>query len=185
MLRLKEKYKKEIIPVMKEKFSYKSIMAVPKVEKVVLNIGFGKRIFGKTGSERKKIYESILNELSVVAGQKPVLTKSKKSIAGFKVRKGIAIGAKVTLRGSRMHDFLDKLIHIALPRSRDFRGIPFKSIDKNGNLTIGFKEHISFPEILPEKIKQILGFEITVVTTTNEKERGLELLKLLGFPIKV
>ncbi len=184
MLGLKEKYKKEVIPEMIKKFNYKNVMAVPKIEKVTLNVGFGSLIAKKSSDEQKKIYEFILNELALIAGQRPVLTQAKKSIAGFKIRKGMPVGAKVVLRKERMYSFLERLIHIALPRSRDFQGINPKSIDKNGNLTIGIKEHICFPEISPEKTKSIFGFEITVTTTAENREEGLELLKLMEFPIK-
>lgn len=184
MLRLKEKYKKEVIPAMKEKFRYKSMMAAPKVEKVVINTGIGRLVAGKTSEEQKKIQELILNALALICGQRPVLTKSKKSISGFKTREGMPIGVKITLRGKKMYDFLDRIIHIALPRSRDFRGIGVKSFDKKGNLTIGIKEHIIFPEVSPETAKTIFGIEITVVTTAKNREEGIELLKLMGFPIK-
>lgn len=184
MPRLKEKYLKEVVPLMQDKFGYKNIMAIPKIEKVTINTSFGRLIAGKTSEEQKKILDNILNDLSLVAGQRAVLTKAKKSISGFKIRKGMAIGVKVTLRKKKMHDFLDRLIHIALPRSRDFRGIDRKSIDKKGNLTIGVKEQISFPEISPEKTRFIFGFELTAVTTAKNKEEGAELFKLLGFPIK-
>ena len=184
MLRLKEKYIKEVIPEMMRRFGYKNKMAVPKIEKVVINTGFGRLIVGKTGEEQKKIQEGILNDLSLICGQRSVLTSAKKSIAGFKIKKGMPIGARVTLRRQRMYDFLERVIHITLPRSRDFRGIDPKSVDQQGNLTIPIKEHIAFPEVSPEKAKQIFGFEITVVTSTKSREEGLELLKLLGFPIK-
>lgn len=184
MLRLKQKCTKKVIPEMMKEFGYTNVMQVPKIEKVVLNIGFGQMVAGQNPGEREKIQKFILNELSLIVGQQPVLTKAHKSIAGFKVRRGMAIGAKATLRGQKMYDFLDRLIHIALPRSRDFRGINQKSIDKNGNLTIGIKEHICFPEILPEKAKKMLGFEITIVTSAKNKEEALELFRLLGFPIK-
>jgi len=184
MLELEDKYNIEVIPGMMKKFGYRNKMAVPKIEKVLVNTGFGRLIGGKTSDEQKKIYEAILNDLALITGQRPVLTRAKKSISGFKIRQGLPIGAKVTLRGKRMTDFLERLIHIGLPRSRDFRGIEEKSFDKAGNLTVAIKEHISFPEILPEKVKTIFGFEITVVTTAKKREEGLELLKLLGFPIK-
>ena len=184
MSKLSENYKKEVIPSMMAKFNYKSPMAVPKIEKVVINTGFGKLVVGKTTDERKKIQESILNDLVLITGQKSILTKAKKSISAFKIRKGMPLGAKVTLRGKRMSDFLERLIHIALPRSRDFQGIGLNSFDKKGNLTIGIKEHIVFPEVSPEKIKQIFGFEIIIVTTAKKREEGIELLKLMGFPVK-
>lgn len=184
MLRLKEKYKKEVISAMQEKFGYKNKMAVPKIERVVINTGFGRLIADKTSEEQKKTYKAILDDLALICGQRPILTKAKKSIAGFKTREGMFIGAMNTLRGGKMYNFLDRIIHIALPRSRDFQGINEKSFDKKGNLTIAIKEHIIFPEILPEKIKTIFGFEITIVTTAKNREKGIELLKLMGFPIK-
>lgn len=183
MLRLKDKYIKEVIPAMQEKFGYKNIMAVPRVEKVVINTGFGRQIVGKTGEEQKKITEAIINDLSIICGQKTMATRAKKAISAFKTRKGMVIGACATLRGSKMYDFMDRLINIALPRSRDFRGIDSKSVDQSGNLTTAIREHIAFPEISPEKVKSIFGFEITVVTTAKTHETGLALLKLLGFPI--
>ena len=184
MLRLQEKYKKEVIPEMMKKFGYKNSMAVPKLLKVTVNTGFGKLISGKTSEEQKKILNSILDDLAFITAQHPVLTKAKKSISGFKIRKGLPIGAKVTLRRKKMYDFLGRLIHIALPRSRDFRGIEPSSLDKKGNLTIGIREQIAFPEVSPERTKNIFGLEITVVTNAKKREEGLELLKLLGFPIK-
>lgn len=184
MVRLKEKYQKEVIPQMKEKFGYRNVMAVPKVEKVVINTGFGRLISGKTSDEQKKISEGILNDLSLIGGQRPVLTFAKKSISGFKIRKGVPVGARVTLRSQRMYDFLERLIHIGLPRSRDFRGIEQSSFDEKGNLTIAIKEQITFPEILPEKAKINFGFEITIVSTAKTKKEGMELLKLMGFPVK-
>jgi len=184
MLRLKEKYKKEVVPQMVKNFGYKNIMAIPKIEKVMVNTGFGRLTTEKTSGEQKKIYEAILNDLALITGQRPILTRAKKSISGFKIRQGMPVGVQVSLRGKKMFDFLERLIHIALPRSRDFRGIDSKSFDREGNLTIAIKEHIVFPEISPEKVKNIFGFEITVVTTTKNKKEGIELLKLLGFPIK-
>lgn len=182
--KLREKYQKEVIPQMMTKFGYKNSMAVPRIEKVVVNTGFGRLVSGKTSDEQKKVFTAVLDDLSLICGQKPILTKAKKAIAAFKTRKGMPIGTMITLRGNRMYDFLERVINIALPRSRDFRGIEQKSFDKKGNLTISIKEHIVFPEILPEKIKNIFGFEITVVNTSKTRESGIELLKLLGFPIK-
>lgn len=184
MLSLRDKYKKEVVPAMRERFNYKNPMAVPTIEKVVVNTGFGRQVSGEIPEKRKKIYTNILNDLALVTGQYPKLTRARKSISGFKIRQGMPVGAVVTLRRKRMMDFLERLIHIALPRSRDFWGIDQKSIDKNGNLTIGIKEHIAFPEISPEKAKNIFGFEITICTTAKTKEEALELLRLLGFPIK-
>ncbi len=184
IIKLKEKYIKEVIPAMMEKFGYKNRMAVPKIQKVVINTGFGRMIVGKTSEEQKKIYKLVLDDLSLICAQKPVLTKAKKSISGFKTRQGMSIGAKITLRGRKMYDFLERVIHIAIPRFRDFRGIDLKSFDKQGNLTIAVKEHIVFPEVSSEKAKNIFGFEITVVTTAKNREQNIELLRLLGFPIK-
>lgn len=184
MLTLKEKYTKEVIPAMMKKFGYKNVMVVPKIEKVVVNTGFGRMIINKTADERKKACKLILDDLASICAQKPILTKAKKSISGFKLREGMSIGAKVTLRGKKMHDFLERVIHIALPRFRDFRGIDLKSFDKKGNLTIAIKEHIVFSEVSSEKAKNIFGFEISIITTTKIREQGIELLRLLGFPIK-
>jgi len=184
MSNLKEKYKKNVISAMKEKFGYKSTMAVPKIKKAVINVGFGRQVSGKTPDEQRKIHTPFLEDLATICGQKPILTKSKGSISSFKTRKGMPLGAKVTLRGKKMDNFLTRLIDIALPRTRDFQGINRSSIDNNGNLTIGIKEHICFPEVSPEQIKFIFGLEVIVNTTAKSKEEGIELLKLLGFPIK-
>lgn len=184
MLRFKDRYNKEAIPQMKAKFGYKSSMAVPRIEKVLVNTGFGRLVVGATADEQKKICQNVVDDLSLICGQKPVLTLSKKSIASFKLRKGIPIGAKVTLRGRRMEDFVDRLVRVSLPRSRDFQGINPKSIGKEGNLTLGIKEQITFPEVSPESAKRIFGLEVTIVTSAGSKEEGTELLKILGFPIK-
>jgi large subunit ribosomal protein L5 len=184
MLRLKEKYQKEVVPQMRAQFGYKNALAVPQIEKVVVNTGFGRLIADKTGEEQKKLQETVLNDLSLICGQRAVLTKAKKSIAAFKIRQGLPVGAQVSLRGRKMYDFLERVIQIALPRSRDFRGIPPTSIDKKGNLTLAIKEHIAFPEISPEKAKNIFGFEITIVTNAKNREEGEALLRLMGFPIK-
>ncbi|MFH1181068.1 MAG: 50S ribosomal protein L5 [bacterium] len=184
MPRLKEKYKKEVIPAMREKFGYGNDMAVPKIEKVVVNTGFGRLVADKTKDEQAKIHDSILQDLAAICGQKPILRKSKKSIAAFKTREGMEIGASCTLRKKRMYDLLERLIDIALPRTRDFQGIDQKAVDRQGNLTVGIKEHSVFPEILPEKMKAVFGLEITAVTNAKNGEEGLELFKLMGFPIK-
>ena len=184
MQSLKEKYNKEVVPEMMKRLGYKNRMAVPSIRKVVLNSSFGKAVVGKSGSEREKIQNLISQDLSLIAGQKTNLVKSKKSIAGFKLREGLEIAAVVTLRKKKMWDLLERLIYLSFPRSRDFKGIDPKSIDKNGNLSVGFKEHIFFPEIFTEKEKTIFGLEITVVTNAKSKEEGLELYKLLGFPMK-
>jgi len=159
-------------------------MAVPKIEKVTVNSSFGKAVGGKTAGEREKIQNTIAQDISLITGQKPKLIKSKKSIAGFKLRQGIEIAAVVTLRKGRMWDFLERLIFLTLPRSRDFKGIDPKSVDKKGNLNIGFREHISFPEIFTEKEKTIFGLQVTVSTNAKTKEEGLGLFRLLGFPLK-
>jgi len=185
MLKLSEKYKKEVIPAMKEKFGYTNDMAVPRIKKVIVNSGFGRQVSGKTGKEGEKIQKHILNELSLITGQKPALRKAKKSISSFKLRKGVPIGAVVTLRGRKMYDFLERLIFITFPRTRDFRGLDSKLIDQKGNLCLGFREHTSFPEISAEKEKSIFGLEIAIATTADNKEQGLELLRLLGFPLQM
>lgn len=184
MIRLKEKYKKNIIFQMKEKFGYKNNMAVPSLKKVVANVGFGKVLQNTEPAQREKLIEETFNDFSLICGQKAVLTKSKKAIAAFKTRKGSPLGGKVILRGEKMYDFLERTINLAIPRGRDFQGLNKNSVDKGGNLTIGIKEHIIFPEIQPEKTKRIFGFEITVVTNAKRKEEALELFKLIGFPFK-
>lgn len=182
--RLSSKYKKEVIPAMKEKFGYKNDMAVPKIKKVVVNCGFGRMITGKTSKEQEKIKEHIFKNLALVTGQRPQGRGAKKSISSFKLRKGMTVGAQVSLGGKRMYDFLERLIWLVLPRTRDFKGISGNLVDQQGNLTIGFKEYTPFPEATIEKEKGIFGLEVTVVTTAKNKEEGIELLKLLGFPIK-
>lgn len=184
MEKLKEKYEKQAVPQMMERFGYKNKMAVPQITKVTVNTSFGRQVATKTSGEREKLYTAIANDLALIAGQRPKLAKSKKSIAGFKLREGIEIGAVVTLRKHRMWDFLERLIYLSLPKSRDFRGIDPKSVDKSGNLNMGFREHIHFPEIFTEKEKTIFGLQITVSTNARSHEQGLELFKLLGFPIR-
>lgn len=183
-MKLKERYIKEARPALLKKFSYKSLMAVPRLEKAVVNTGFGKLLGTKTGDDRKKSEEEILKDLATITGQKPLITLSKDSIAGFKTRKGMRLGAKVTLRKNRMYDFLEKLFFVVLPRARDFRGLDSKAVDPMGNFTLGLKEHLFFPEISPEKVRNSIGMEITVVTSAKSREEGLELLKLLGIPFK-
>lgn len=184
MSKIQDKYNKEVIPQMMEKFGYKSVMAVPKIKKVVLNSCFGKDVASKTGQERDKVVQNVVHDLTAISGQKPKVIKAKKSISGFKLRGGIEIAAAVTLRKNKMYDFLERFICLTLPRSRDFKGLQSKSIDKRGNLTVGFKEDIAFSEITTEKEKTIFGLEVTFVTNAKNKEEGLELFKLLGFPIK-
>lgn len=181
---LKEKYQKEVVPEMMRIFNLDNPFSVPRIEKVVLNVGFGKIIGDKGSEEQKKIVDSILQDLALISGQKPIPTVARKSISGFKVKKGQVLGAKVTLRGSRMYQFLERLIHIALPRSRDFKGIPKEAFDKNGNLTIGIKEHVCFPEISLEKTRVIFGLEVCIHTNSGNREMGIALLRLLGLPIK-
>ncbi len=184
MEKLQQKYNKEIIPAMMKKFGYKNPMAVPKIKKVTINSSFGKQVASKTSGEREKIQKLIMQDLALIAGQQPRLVKSKKSIAGFSLREGIEIAAMVTLRKGRMWDFLERFIYLSLPKSRDFRGLESKSIDQRGNMNIGFREHVSFPEIFVEKEKTIFGLEVTISTNAKNKEEGLELFKLFGFPIK-
>ncbi len=184
MVNLKEKYNKDVISDMIKKFGYKNKMAVPSIEKIVVNIGFGKEINPKSTKEQKSFIDNLSNDISLIIGQKPSVTKAKKSISGFKLREGMPVGLRATLRGQKMYDFLSRLINVVLPRSRDFSGIDPKSFDKEGNLNIGIKEQIIFPEVSAEKLKNIFGFEITIKTTAKNKEEGLELLRQLGFPIK-
>jgi len=184
MTTLEKKYKEKVISEMMQKFAYKNKMSVPKITKVTVNTSFGKEVANKTSGEREKMQNLILNDIALIAGQKPTLIKSKKSIAGFKLREGLEIAAMVTLRKSRMWDFLERLISISLPKSRDFKGLEPTSVDKGGNLNIGFREHINFPEIFTDKEKTIFGLQITVSTNAKDHNKGLELFKLLGFPIK-
>jgi large subunit ribosomal protein L5 len=183
-MNLKEKYKKEVVPLMKKKFEYKSTMSVPRIVKVTVNTSFGKLVSGKTGDDLKKTTEAIVTDIANITGQRPTVTRAKKSIASFKLRQGMPIGAATTLRKSKMEDFIGRLIDVVLPRSRDFRGIDLKAFDKAGNLTIGIKEQIIFPEIYSEKIRNIFGMEITITTSAKTKEEGVELLKLMGFPLR-
>ncbi|MGB9812675.1 MAG: 50S ribosomal protein L5 [Thermovenabulum sp.] len=176
MPRLKEKYENEVVPALMKKFNYKSVMQVPRLEKVVINMGIS------DAKENPKAIESACNDIAAITGQKPVVTKAKKSIASFKIRKGMPIGAKVTLRGVRMYDFLDKLFNIALPRVRDFKGVSPDSFDGRGNYTLGIKEQLIFPEIDYDKIDKIRGMDITIVTTAKTDEEARELLKNLGMP---
>lgn len=178
MSRLKEKYQKEAVPAMMKEFGYKSVMAVPRLVKVVLNMGLGEAIFNI------KILDKGVEELTLIAGQKAVITKAKKSIAGFKLREGMPIGVTVTLRHSKMLEFMDKLFNVALPRVKDFRGIPEKIFDGRGNCTLGVKEQIIFPEIDYDKIEKLRGLNISIVTTAQSDQEGLFLLRELGLPFK-
>jgi len=177
-MKLQDLYKKKIIPKMKDKFAYKNDLAVPKLKKVVVNVGMGRF------SKDKNYIDNIVSSISRITGQKPVLTKAKKSISAFKVREGNVVGAKVTLRGQRMYDFVEKLIHISFPLVRDFRGVSDKAVDKQGNLTVGFKEHLAFPEIKADEVERSHGLEVCISTTAKAREEGLELFKLMGFPFK-
>ena len=178
MSRLQKKYKENIIPVMKKKIGYRNDLAVPRIEKVSINVGTGKAL------SDAKIFEEIVNDLSLITGQKPVKQKAKKSISSFKIREGMIVGVMVTLRGQRMYEFIDRLVSIVLPRVRDFRGLEKKSFDGKGNFNIGVKEHIVFPEINQENVRNIFGLEVSITTTAKTDEEGEELLRLFGFPIK-
>lgn len=174
--RLKEKFLNEVTPALMQKFSYKSVMQVPKIEKVVINMGVG------DAAGNAKLLDAAVEEMQTIAGQKPIITKAKKSIAGFKLREGMPIGVKVTLRGDRMYFFLDKLFNIALPRVRDFRGVSSKAFDGRGNYTLGLKEQLIFPEIEYDKVDKIRGMDIVIVTTAKSDEESRELLSQMGMP---
>jgi len=177
-MRLKEKYQKEIIPELKGSLQIKNNMLVPRLSKVVINVGFGRHF------KEKEYISAVEKGLFKISGQKPVMTKAKKSISAFKIREGLVIGAKVTLRGQRMYDFVEKLVGITFPRVRDFRGIDAKAIDKKGNLTIGFKEHVCFPEIKVEEIDSIFGLEVCLAANAKSHDEGLALWTNFGFPFK-
>jgi large subunit ribosomal protein L5 len=176
MARLKEFYSQEVAPAMMKKFGYKSVMEIPKVEKVVINMGVSEAV------GNPKALDAAVADLTMISGQKPIVTKAKKSISAFKVREGMSIGTKVTLRGERMYHFVDKLLNVALPRVRDFRGISPKAFDGRGNYTLGVKEQLIFPEMEYDKIDKIRGMDITIVTTAKTDEEARELLKLMGMP---
>ena len=176
--RLKQHYKKTVVPALKKEFGYKNVMAVPKVEKVAINIGLGE------ATQNPKLMDGTVTELSTIAGQKPVVTKAKKSIAAFKLREGMSIGAMVTLRGERMYEFLDRLMNVALPRVRDFRGVSSKSFDGRGNYTLGVKDQLIFPEIDYNKVEKIKGMNISITTTAKTDAEGLALLRQLGMPFR-
>jgi len=178
MNRLQERYKAEILPSLMEKFNYTSVMQAPKIEKIVINMGVGEAV------TNSKVLDTAVEELTSITGQKPVITRAKKSIAGFKLREGMPIGSKVTLRGERMYDFLDKLISVSLPRVRDFRGVSKKSFDGRGNYTLGVKEQLIFPEIDYDKVNKVRGMDIVIVTTANTDEEARELLTQVGMPFQ-
>ncbi|WP_077304130.1 50S ribosomal protein L5 [Terribacillus halophilus] len=178
MNELKQRYQSEISPSLLEKFSYKSVMEVPKIEKIVINMGVGDAV------QNSKALDSAVEELALLAGQQPIITKAKKSIAGFRLREGMPIGAKVTLRGEQMYEFLQKLVAVSLPRVRDFRGISNKAFDGRGNYTLGVKEQLIFPEINYDKVSKVRGMDIVIVTTANTDEEARELLTQLGMPFQ-
>ncbi len=173
---LKRRYREEVVPALMREFEYKNIMQVPRIEKVVINVGVGEAL------DNPKALDATVNDIQTIAGQKPVITRARKSIAGFKLREGRAIGVKVTLRGERMWSFLDRLINVALPRRRDFRGVPRDAFDGRGNYTLGLREQIIFPEIEYDKIDKLRGMEVSIVTTAKTDEEGRRLLQLLGMP---
>ncbi|OMP67936.1 50S ribosomal protein L5 [Domibacillus epiphyticus] len=178
MNRLKEKYQKEITPALVSKFNYTSVMQVPKIEKIVVNMGVGEAV------QNAKVLDTAVEELQQITGQKPMVTRAKNSIAGFRLREGMPIGAKVTLRGERMYEFLDKLVSVSLPRVRDFRGVSKKAFDGRGNYTLGVKEQLIFPEIDYDKVSKVRGMDIVIVTTANTDEEARELLTLIGMPFQ-
>ncbi|WP_062349834.1 50S ribosomal protein L5 [Bacillus kwashiorkori] len=178
MNRLKEKFTKEITPSLMNKFNYKSVMEVPKIEKIVINMGVGDAV------QNAKALDNAVEELALITGQKPVVTRAKKSIAGFRLREGMPIGAKVTLRGERMYQFLDKLVSVSLPRVRDFRGVSKKAFDGRGNYTLGIREQLIFPEIDYDKVSKVRGMDIVIVTTAKTDEEARELLAQLGMPFQ-
>lgn len=174
--RLKEAYKSDVAPALMKKFEYKSVMQIPKLEKIVLNVGCGE------ARENSKVVDAIINDLGIITGQKPIICRAKKSVANFKLREGMPIGVKVTLRGDKMYEFLDRFFNLALPRVRDFRGINPNSFDGRGNYAMGVKEQLIFPEIDYDKIDKVRGMDIIIVTTANTDAEARELLKLLGAP---
>jgi len=176
MARLKTTYKEQVVPALMEKFQYESIMQAPKVEKIIINMGVGE------AKENQKFLDNAVEEMTMIAGQKPVVTKARKSISNFKLREGMAVGCKVTLRGNHMYEFLDKLVNVALPRVRDFRGVSKTAFDGRGNYALGIKEQLIFPEINYDKIDKIRGMDIIITTTANTDEEARELLKLMGMP---
>ena len=178
MSRLRDRYSKDVVPALKKEFGYKNVMAIPKIEKVVVNMGLGE------ATQNAKIVETGADEVTKITGQKPVVTRAKKSIAQFKVRKGMPIGAMVTLRGERMWEFLDRLISVALPRVRDFRGVSARGFDGRGNFTLGLKDQLLFPEIDYMKVDKARGMNISVVTTAKTDEESRKLLQLLGMPFR-
>ena len=176
MARLKEKYVKEIMPALQKEFGYTNVMAIPKLDKVIINIGLGEAV------QNDKAVDAAVGDLTIISGQKPLVTRAKKSIAGFKLREGMPIGVKVTLRGDRMYEFVDRLFSVALPRVRDFHGVPSKSFDGRGNYSLGLKEQLIFPEIDYDKIDKIRGMQVVFTTTAKTVEEGRALLAQIGMP---
>ncbi|HLS65811.1 MAG TPA: 50S ribosomal protein L5 [Pseudogracilibacillus sp.] len=178
MNELKQIYLEQVVPSMMEKFNYDSVMEVPKIEKIIINMGVGDAV------QNTRLLDNAVEELALISGQKPIITRAKKSIAGFRLREGMPIGTKVTLRGERMYEFLQKLIRVALPRVRDFRGVSSKSFDGRGNYTLGIKEQLIFPEIDYDKVSKVRGMDIAIVTTSETDEEARELLGQLGMPFQ-
>ena len=177
-MNFKEKYNKIVIPEIKKKFGYKNILSLPKVQKIVINVGLGR------GLKDEKFNDAVESSLMRITGQKPVKTLAKKAISNFKIRAGLVVGLKVTLRGRRMRDFLTKLVDVTLPRIRDFRGISPKTVDEQGNLNLGFKEHLAFPEIKSDEVEKIHGLQVTIVSSAKNKTEALEFYRLIGFPFR-
>jgi large subunit ribosomal protein L5 len=177
MPRLKDKFQKDVVPALRKQFSIGNVMAVPRITKIVVNTGTGKM------AKEEKTLENIERDLALITGQKAAVRKARKSIASFKLREGSPVGYAITLRGTRMYDFLDRLVSLALPMSKDFRGVALSSVDQAGNLNIGIKEHSIFPEVHIENLKDIFGLQVTVVTNAQDRERGMELFRLMGVPL--
>lgn len=178
MARLLEHYKKEVVPALTKEFGFKNVMQTPKFEKIVINCGVGE------ATQNPKLLEAAMGDIAAITGQKPKVCRARLSVAAFKLRKGMSVGCQVTLRGQRMYEFYDRLVNVALPRIRDFRGVPTKSFDGRGNYTLGIKEHIIFPEIDYDKVAQVLGMDITIVTTAKNDEQGFKLLKFMNMPFR-
>jgi large subunit ribosomal protein L5 len=178
MPRLKQHYQENVAPALRERFGYKSVMQVPKIEKVIVNMGVGE------ATQDPKVLDGAVTDLTTITGQKPIITRAKRSISAFKLRKGVPIGTCVTLRGDRMYDFLDRLFNVALPRVRDFRGIPSKSFDGRGNFSLGIREQLIFPEIDYDKVEKIRGMNVTIVTSAETDEQARGLLELMGMPFR-
>ena len=178
MAHLKEQYRKDIVPVLKEEFGFKNVMQVPGLEKIVVNMGLGE------ASQNAKLLDAAMEYMGAITGQKPRINRARLSVAAFKLRQGMPVGAKVTMRGARMWEFYDRLVNVALPRIRDFRGVPTKSFDGRGNYTLGIKEHVIFPEIDYDKVTEIYGMDITIVTTAKNDEQGMALLRHMKMPFR-